>query len=336
MRCCPQLLPALLLSIAVQSVVAQEAPPAQAAPKPKRPPTPAEIAETFRETVEIRRDLPYAAGGNRFQMVDVYLPKRRNTERPLPVIAFVHGGGWAGGNRQFFTARACEYAATGDYAAVCIGYRLTGEASWPAQIHDCKAAVRWIRGHAQELNLDAERIGLFGGSAGGHLVALLGTSGNATALDGNLGEFTNLPSRVRCVVNICGPGDLTIPVSTSRAGRELIADLVTKFLGGPLDEMAETARAASPITYVSAAAPPILTIHGTKDSLVDYQQSVRFDEALRQAGAKSLLVPLLDVDHNFSAGDEVLARIRKFFDIELRDAAGEVATRPIPRAEAIR
>lgn len=319
----------LLLLFVGQTIVAQEA------PKPKRPPTPAEIAEQYRETIEIRRDLPYAAGGNRFQMVDVYLPKRRNTERPLPVIAFVHGGGWVGGNRQFFTARACDYAATGDYGAVCIGYRLTSEATWPAQIHDCKAAVRWIRGHAKELNLDGERIGLFGGSAGGHLVALLGTSGNVTALDGDLGEFTNLPSRVRCVVNICGPADLTKPVSTSRTGREMLAGLVTKLLGGPIEEKAETAREASPITYVSAATPPILTIHGTKDSLVDFQQSVLFDEALRKAGAKSLLVPMQDVDHSFSAGDETLGRIRKFFDIELRDLPGEVSIEPIPRSEAI-
>lgn len=307
---------------------------AQDATAPRRPPTFAEIAERYRDQVEIRRDQVYASGGNRFQMVDVYLPKQRKSDRPLPVVAFVHGGGWAGGSRLFFTARACDYAATGDFVAVCVGYRLTSEASWPAQIHDCKAAIRWIRGHAEELNVNPDRIGVFGGSAGAHLAALLGTSGNVVRLDGDLGEFTNLPSRVQCVVNICGPADLTKPVCTGRSAA-LLVELVTKLLGGTIEEKPDVAREASPITYVSAATPPMLTIHGTKDSLVDFQQSVAFDEALKKAGAKSLLVPMLDVDHNFSAGAETLRRIRQFFDIQLRDSPGEVSTTPIPRSEAI-
>lgn len=300
-----------------------------------RPPTPDEIAEQYRDTVEIRRDQPYAAGGDQFQMVDVYLPKKRNTEQPLPVIAFIHGGGWGGGTRLFFAARACDYAASGDYAAVCVGYRLTDKSTWPAQIHDCKAAIRWIRGHAKDLNVDADRIGVFGGSAGGHLAALVGTSGNVDLLDGDLGEFTALPSRVRCVVNICGPADLTKPVCTSRAAEELIAGLVTKLLGGTIVEKPAAAREASPITYVSSATPPILTIHGTKDSLVDFEQSVRFDEALKKAGAKSLLVPMTGVDHNFRAGKETLRRIRQFLDLHLRDIPAEISSEAIPRSEAI-
>lgn len=322
----------LALLCAVSLAAAQE----PQAPKPKRPPTLDEMEEQFRDKVEIRRDQPYAGGGNSFQMVDVYLPKQRNSERPLPVVVFIHGGGWTANprSRWLFMARACDYAASGNFVAVCVGYRSSDKAVWPAQIHDCKAAIRWVRGRAKELNIDPDRIGVAGGSAGGHLALLIGTSGNVNALEGDIGEFTSLPSNVRCVVNICGPVDLTKPVCTGSSAK-LLEGLVTKMLGGTVEEKPEAARAASPIMYVSAATPPILTIHGTKDSLVDFQQSVCFHEAMKTAGAKSLLVSMVDVDHNFSAGVETLNRIRKFFDIHLRDETGEVSTTPIPRSQAI-
>ena len=308
--------------------------PAETPEKRKRPEMPAEIATRYADTVEIRRDLPYAGNTNPRQMVDVYLPKKRTSDRPLPVVAFVHGGGWGGGNRQFFTERACDLAASGEYVAVGVGYRLTNEAHWPAQIHDCKAAIRWIRGHAQELNIDTNRIGAFGGSAGGMLVSLLGTSGNVTTLDGNLGPFTNLSSRVACVVNICGPCDLTVPLCTGRMAVSISSN-VTSLLGGPLPDKLDVAREASPLTYISKDTPPILTIHGKHDSLVDFQHSVRFDAALKQAGASSLLVPLEGVDHNFAAGQEPLRRIRQFLDLHLRGIPAEISTAIIPRAEAV-
>jgi acetyl esterase/lipase len=319
-----------VLSLAASFVVAQE----PQSPKSKRPPTPAEIVARYQDTVEVRLDQPYAAGGNPFQMVDIYLPKVRKNDRPLPVLAMIHGGGWGGGTRQFFTARACDYASTGDYAVVCIGYRLTREATFPAQIHDCKAAIRWIRGHAQELNLDPDRIGLFGGSAGAHLALLVATSGHVTTLDGDLGDFKNLSSRVACVVNICGPADLTRPICSGRMA-ETLDGIVAKLLGGPLAEKADVAKAASPVAYVSKETPPILTLHGTKDSLVDFQQSERLDAALKEAGVSSLLIPMVGVDHNFTAGAEPLRRIRQFLDLHLRGIPAEIATTPIPRDEAV-
>ena len=325
--------PSVSLFLASLLVIANTV-PAQTPEKRKRPELPVEIATRYADTVEIRRDQPYAANSNPRQMVDVYLPKKRTSNRLLPVVAFVHGGGWAAGTRQFFTERACDLAASGDYVSVGVGYRLTNEAHWPAQIHDCKAAIRWIRGHAQELNIDPNRIGVFGGSAGGLLVSLLGTSGNVTTLDGNLGSFTNLSSRVACVVNICGPCDLTVPLCTGRTAA-MIRSNVTGLLGGPLPDKLDVAREASPITYISKETPPILTIHGKHDSLVDFQHSVRFDAALKQAGASSLLVPLEGVDHNFAAGPEPLRRIRQFLDLHLRGIPAEISTATIPRAEAV-
>src|SRR6185295_8510822 len=135
--------------------------------------------------IELRLDQPYAGNSNPKQMVDVYLPKKRNGDKPLPVVAYIHGGGWINGDRIGYSSAAIQLARTGDYAAVAVGYRLTKEAHWPEQIYDCKAAIRWIRGHAKEYNLDADHIGVWGSSAGGHLSSLLGTSGDVKELEGS-------------------------------------------------------------------------------------------------------------------------------------------------------
>lgn len=307
---------------------------AQSTPQKKRPPTPDEIVAQFQETVEVRRDLPYAADGNRLQMVDVYLPKQRKTDRPLPVMAFIHGGGWAGGSRLFFTARACDYASSGEYAAVCIGYRLADKTSWPAQIHDCKAAIRLIRARAQEWNIDPDRIGLFGGSAGAHLALMLATTGGRKELEGDLGEFLDKSSQVACTVSICGPTDLTKPICSGRLA-ETLNGIVAKLLGGTIEEKPDAAREASPITHLSRMTPPILMLHGDKDSLVDFDQSVQFQAAAEKLGASALLIPLVGVDHNFSASAETLGRVRQFFDKHLCGAAVEISTEPIQRQDAI-
>ena len=159
--------------------------------------------------VELRLDQPYAGNENAKQRVDLYLPKKRNTDKPLPVVALIHGGGWVNGDRLGYAAAAIQFSRTGDYAAVTVGYRLTKEAHWPAQVYDCKAAIRWIRAHAKEFNLDPDKIAVMGSSAGGHLSSLLGTSGDVKVLEGDLGPNTTFSSRVQCVVNLCGPEDFT-------------------------------------------------------------------------------------------------------------------------------
>jgi len=145
-------------------VFAEEKP----ATKPAAPPQP-----RVPEGVELKANLSYAGNDNPRQMVDLYLPKNRTTDKPLPVVLYIHGGGWSGGSRAG-GGMAAGYAASGNYAGVSVGYRLSAEVKWPARIHDCKAAIRWIRGHAKEYNLDPDRIGVTGTSAGGHLVSLLG------------------------------------------------------------------------------------------------------------------------------------------------------------------
>lgn len=300
-----------------------------------RPPLPAEIAASYADRVEIIRDIPYADGKNNFQKVDIYLPKKRSSEKPLPVIALIHGGGWGGGNRTFFTNRACDYASTGDYAAICIGYRLTGEAKWPAQIHDCKAAIRLVRARAKEWNLDPDRIGVLGGSAGGHLASLVAFTGNVRTLDGDLGPHKETSSAVKCLVNICGPCDLTEPITNHPRMAKPIAEMVAKLLGGEPADVPEIAREASPLTYITKDLPPVITVHGTRDSFVDFKLSERLHAALKQAGVKSYLVPMLNVDHQFNASAVTLGRVKQFLDMYLRGIESEISTEPIPFNDAI-
>jgi acetyl esterase/lipase len=260
-------------------------------------------------------------------MVDLYLPKHRATDKPLPVIVFIHGGGWVNGSRKG-AGMAAGAAASGNYAGVSVGYRLSGEVKWPAQIHDCKAAIRWIKGHAKEYNLDPERIGVTGTSAGGHLVSLLGLSDGVKEVDGSIGDFTNLSTRVACVVNICGPQDMAAPLMQGEAATK-DDPAVSGLLGGTLAEKAPEAKAASPLTYVHKGAPPFMTVHGTKDMRVNFNNATKLHEALTKAGNSPILIPVADGGHGFNS-PEANKRIQQFFDMHLRGIKAEISSEPAP------
>lgn len=123
--------------------------------------------------IEAHFDLPYAGNTHPRQMVDLYVPKNRTVTTPLPVVEFIHGGAWIGGDRKSAAGALGGLLLNGNYAGISVGYRMSTEAKWPAQIYDCKAAIRWIRGNAAKYNLDPDRIAVWGGSAGGHLTSLL-------------------------------------------------------------------------------------------------------------------------------------------------------------------
>lgn len=290
------------------------------------------VAACQKSGIEVRLDQPYAGNNNLRQCVDLYLPaQRKDSGKPLPVLCYIHGGGWKSGDRLQYSAVVQSLVKGGDYAAVGIGYRLTDEAGWPAQIHDCKAAIRWVRGHAKEFNLDPGRIGILGASAGGHLASLLGTSGGVAELEGTLGEFTTLSSRVSCVVNQCGPQDFTKGLMLDRSGQPVAASpLIVSFLGGTHVEKAAEAIAASPITYVTADDPPFLTIHGTADEIVHFSgHGKAIHTRLRQAGVPSSLISIMGGDHASPAKKEPMARAMAFFDKHLRGATAPVDTSAI-------
>ncbi len=221
----------------------------------------------------------------------------------------------------------------GDYAAATINYRLSGEATWPAQIHDCKAAIRWLRANAPKYGIDPDRIGVIGASAGGHLAALLGTSGGIATLEGDLGTHAGVSSRVKCVVDQFGPSDLlAMGDYPSRIDHNAPESPESKLIGGALPEHKDVARAASPITYVSRDDPPFLIFHGTEDPLVPFNQSERLAEALKAAGVSCTFVNVVDAGHGDFRSPEVGRRIRQFLDKHLRDQpVGEVSDAAILR-----
>lgn len=260
-------------------------------------------------SVKVLRDVPYAATDNPRQQLDIYLPAKTHSEKLLPVVVYIHGGGWHKGDKAGGYRKLGALVESGDYAGVSVGYRLSHEAIWPAQIHDCKAAIRWLRANAAKYQFDPDRIGVVGTSAGGHLVAMLGTSGDVSALEGSLGEHTKVSSRVSCVVDFFGPSDLLTLGGFHNSDKSPGADL----LGGAIPEKKDAAREASPITYVSKDDPPFLMIHGTNDAVVPFQQSEVLKAALEKEHVSALLVPVTRGGHGVS-GDEATARMKQFFD----------------------
>ncbi len=280
--------------------------------------------------IEVLRDLPYAETENPRQRLDVYLPKARKSEVPLPIIVFIHGGGWLAGNKGSGQGNLLRYVKSGDYAGISIGYRLTNEAQWPAQIHDCKAAIRWIKAHAKERGLDPTKIAVWGISAGGHLVSMLGTSGDVKELEGTLGKHLDQDSKVTCVVNYFGPEDLLAFVrQPSTIDRTKGSDYPeAKLLGGPVQEREAAAKEASPVTHVSKGDAPFFTAHGTKDPLVPFAQAEELHAALRKAGVPSLLQEMTNGGHGFQSPvlDE---RVKQFLDLHLRKITTEIQSTPI-------
>lgn len=209
--------------------------------------------------VEVLRDLEYVlGGGHERNRLDLYRPEKAN--RPLPVMLWIHGGGWQGGDKA--RGPAVGLVAKG-YAVASINYRFSQDAIFPAQIHDRKAAVRWLWANATKYGLDPDHIGAWGGSAGGQLVALLGIAANVKELEGTEGNLDS-SSRVQAVVDWFGPTDFLT------AGEK---DTRTHLLGGKPQGNKAQATKASPMTYVSKNAASFLIMHGDKDNTVPISPS---------------------------------------------------------------
>lgn len=210
--------------------------------------------------------------------LDLYLPE--TSAGPLPLLIYVHGGGWQSGSK--FPCPAAPLVEAG-FAVASVEYRLSGEAIWPAQIHDCKAAVRWLRANAGTYGLDPDRFGVFGPSAGGHLVSFLTTSGGVgphrvgqlfVDLEGNLGEHTAVSSRVQATVSYFGPSNfLRMSLFPSGIAHDETESAESKLIGAPIQTVPEAALSADPSQHISAEDGPILFVHGTADPVVPYAQS---------------------------------------------------------------
>lgn len=252
------------------------------------------------EGVTVERDVVYARVGGRDLPLDIYVPDK--VAKPMPVIIWVHGGGWKGGSKGGIS-RAVGALSRG-YALVSVEYRLSGEAIWPAQIEDCKAAVRWTRANAGKYGFDPDRIGAWGSSAGGHLVAMMGVAADVEKFDTHK-KHARVSARVQAVCDWFGPTDFTQMDAHRPEGARLVHDdpgsPESRLVGGPIQK--EPYRSicadANPITYVTKDDPPILIMHGDMDISVPVHQSELFYKALKKAGVDATFYVVKGGGHGF-------------------------------------
>jgi len=277
------------------------------AAQPKRPLPPG---------VAAHRNLEYIPHGHERHRLDVYIPEV--STQPLPLIIWVHGGGWQNGGKEGCPPLRKGYVQRG-YVVASLNYRLSGHAVFPAQIEDCKAAVRWLRANAARFGIDPKRVGVWGSSAGGHLAALLGTSGDVKEFDvgGNLDQS----SRVQAVCDYYGPTDFKVFVTTPRYESHASRNSPeAKLIGGAVLENREKARRANPIEYVTGDDPPFLIVHGDEDRTVPLNQSRLLFEALARAGCDVRFHTIHGAGHGRPGFDsaEIEGMVGRFFDQKLR------------------
>ncbi len=269
------------------------------------------------EGVKALRDVDYGGEGKRSQMLDLFVPKTDAADKPLPLIVWIHGGAWLGGSKENFPA--LRFLSSG-YAVASLNYRLSPEAIFPAQIEDCKGAIRYLRANAAKNNIDPNRIAVWGSSAGGHLVALVGTSGDVKELEGKVGGNLEVSSRVQAVCDWFGPTDfMEIGKSPSNMKHNEPTSPESKLIGGAILENKDKCAKASPITYVNKDNPPFLIMHGDADPLVPLNQSELLNAALKKAGVDVTFEVIKGAGHGFR-GPEIDKMVTDFFEKHLKGA----------------
>lgn len=267
------------------------------------------------------RDLAYVENGHERQKLDLYLPAK--TEGPVPLLIWVHGGGWSAGSKEQCPPLRQGYLDRG-YAVASLGYRLSSHAIFPAQIQDCKAAIRWLRAHAKEYGLNGDRFGVWGSSAGGHLVALLGTSGGEKTFEE--GANPDISSRIQAVCDFYGPTDFEQFVATPGfASHATATSPEARLFGGAVTERKELAARANPITFVDKTDPPFLIVHGDKDSTVPINQSQSLYQALTKAGVSAHLHTIHGAGHgNGFSGKNIDDLVNGFFEARLKKGSTDI------------
>jgi acetyl esterase/lipase len=266
--------------------------------------------------VELIRDVEFGSVAVRPLLLDLARPKKR-LDSALPAFVYMHGGAWESGSKEDGIPAICYYAQHG-FIAASIGYRLSGEAQYPAQIEDCKCAVRFLRAKAAEYGIDPARIGAMGASSGGHLAVLLGLTGGVEKFEGT-GGWGEYSSKVSAVCDLFGVTDfLQMP---KRHFPDALS-ATARFLGGTIDQVPERYVEASPVNYVHPGAPPFLIIHGDADALVPLHQSELLHAALRKAAVHSTFHIAKGTAHGSRnvITPEVRAMILAFLTEKLRSA----------------
>lgn len=285
--------------------------------------------------IKMEKDISYIPDGDEAQKLDLYLPETA-AEKPLPLVVHIHGGGWVGGSK--FPCPVAMMVLKG-YAVASVEYRFSQKAIFPAQIQDCQAAIRWLRAHSKQYNLDPEHVGVVGGSAGGHLSALVGTAGGKKAFT-MIGGNEEQSDRVQAVCDIFGPADFSTVVQQAADDKNVKnifefntpKDPYSSLIGTKLDDKAK-ADAVSPVHYVSKDNPPFLILHGTHDTLVPFAQSEEFAAVLKEHGVAMWFQKLPGSGHGGGAFGKpaVIQLMQNFFDKYLQGA--DVKIELVPEAE---
>ena len=302
------MLPITLLLVAVINISPPQV-PAKEAPRPQG------------------RQFQYLNDANPRHQLILFQPAEHSPETPRPLVVWIHGGGWMRGSHQAMSSTLASLIRSDRYLVASIGYRLTDEELWPAQIHDCKAAIKWLKGNAKEIGADPDRVAVIGASAGGHLASMLGTSGGDKLMSGTLGVHHKVDDRVHCVVDFFGPTDFLMMDSQAGPDAKLIHDAPdspeSRLLGAPPQTVPQLAKSANPITYVSPDDPPFLIIHGTKDELVPYGQSILLKDSLEEAGVETTLISIEDGGHGGPRFAGIQQRVLTFLDQHLSQKPSE-------------
>ncbi len=245
---------------------------------------------------DIKNDIIYGKAGDIELKLDFAKPKLCDGQK-VPLVVFIHGGGWKNGDKRGGTTKPeSKMCLQLGFATASLDYRLVPKAIFPAQVEDCKLAIRYLRKNADKLGFDPDRIGIYGSSAGGHLVSILGTANDDDGLEGPGLEGTS--SGVKCVVDYFGPTDLTDMGKgyNNLGGIQTLKD----FLGCLPTDCQDVAAKASPVTYVDKGDPPILIQHGADDNLVPYDQGVRLAKKYFENGNNCALIKVKNAGHGFA------------------------------------
>ncbi len=314
--------------------VKADGPPAgekSASTKPAATSKPAAAKPATAKEWRVETDIAYVEGGDKAQVLDLYLPENK-PGTPLPVVLWIHGGGWKAGSKS---GGPFMYLMKHGYAVASVEYRFSKVARFPAQIQDCQAAVRWVRANSGKYNLDSAHVGVWGASAGGHLAALVGTTGGKKEF-APIGGNEKQSDKVLAVVDFYGPANFNTLKEHAQADPNSIrkftipGDNASNLIGVNLGEDKAKEAAASPVHYVGKDSPAFLILHGDEDHLVPMAQSVELYETLKKAGVEATFQKMPGSGHGSAkfAAAEAQGLILAFFDKHLKGKDVKVEALP--------